>query len=94
MAEHTLGRRIVERRPKVRIFGVMRDLNARVEVLNGFSAHAGRKALINYARLAGPDIERIFLVHGEPKSLEALGDALKERGNQVKIPTRGQIIKL
>lgn len=94
MAEHTLGRRIVERRPKVRIFGVMRDLNARVEVLNGFSAHAGRKALINYARLAGPDIERIFLVHGEPKSLEALGDALKERGNQVEIPTRGQIIKL
>src|SRR5262249_36599948 len=39
-AAHTLGRRIVERRPRVRIFGVERDLRAEVAILNGFSAHA------------------------------------------------------
>ena len=40
MAQHTLGRRIVERREEFKIFGRMYKLLARVEVLNGFSAHA------------------------------------------------------
>src|SRR4030095_2499919 len=38
-AQHTLGRRIVERRSKIKIFGMERNLDAEVVVLNGFSAH-------------------------------------------------------
>src|SRR3712207_9312640 len=45
MAEHTLGRRIVERRPTLKIFGDEVPLRARVEVLNGYSAHADRNEL-------------------------------------------------
>ena len=41
-AEHTLGRRIVERRPMLRIFGDDVPLRAHVEVINGYSAHADR----------------------------------------------------
>ncbi len=93
-AQHTLGRRLVERRPRVKIFGVQRDLNARVEVLDGFSAHAGRKALINYAKMAGPDIQRVFLVHGELESQTSLAEALKDRHMDVAIPARGDIVDI
>src|SRR5205085_2400211 len=43
MAQHTLGRRLVERRPRVRLLGVERDLRARVSVMSAFSAHADRE---------------------------------------------------
>ncbi len=93
-AQHTLGRRIAERRSKVKIFGVMRDLNAQVEVLDGFSAHAGRSALINYAKMAGPDIQKVFLVHGEIESQKSLAAALEERQLDVAIPARGDILDI
>ena len=64
MAQHTLGRRLVERRPRVRILGVERDLRAHVAVLDSFSAHA-EGAILTYAETCGKDVRRFFLVHGE-----------------------------
>src|SRR5690606_23552057 len=40
MAEHTLGRRIVEQRAEINIFGQPHRLRAEVAVLSYFSAHA------------------------------------------------------
>jgi metallo-beta-lactamase family protein len=88
-AEHTLGRRIVERRPRVRIFGVERDLCAEVVVLDGFSAHAGRNELVDFAksvRVAGK-LRDIFLVHGEQPAQSALRERLISEGfASVRIP--------
>ena len=88
-AQHTLGRRIVERRPRVRIFGIERDLRAEVCVLEGFSAHADRGDLVRYAeavRRAGA-LERVILVHGEPPAQRSLASTLAERGfRDVRIP--------
>jgi metallo-beta-lactamase family protein len=81
-APHTLGRRIVERRPRVRIFGVERDLRAEVVVLNGFSAHADQRDLLEYAvalKERGP-LEKIALVHGEGAAQEALIAKMREVG--------------
>ena len=44
-AEHTLGRRIVEKAPILKIFGDEIPLRAHVEVINGYSAHADRTEL-------------------------------------------------
>lgn len=94
-AEHTLGRRIAEHRDRVKVFGVPQDLRARVEVLTGFSAHAGRTGLIDFARLAGTKSTRYFLVHGEPEPQESLAAAIRKRlGAEVQVPTRGQIVSL
>lgn len=81
-AQHTLGRRLVERRPRVRLFGVERDLNAEVAVLNGFSAHADQRDLVTFAeavRASGP-LRHVALVHGEEKAQCALRTLLDERG--------------
>ena len=82
MAPHTLGRRIVERRSRVRIFGVERDLRAEVVVLDGFSAHADQSDLLAYAaalRDRGP-LEHIALVHGERPAQAALRGKLLAAG--------------
>lgn len=81
-AAHTLGRRIVERRSRVKMFGVERDLRAEVAVLNGFSAHADQRDLVGYAAALaerGP-LRRIALVHGEAPAQNALIAKLAERG--------------
>jgi len=96
-AEHTLGRRIVERRPRIKLLGVERDLEAEVVVLNGFSAHADRNDLIGFAeavRERGP-LRQIALVHGEPLALEALRGKLEGRGfPRVAIPARKDVMAL
>ena len=81
-APHTLGRRIVERRQRVKIFGVERDLRAEVAVMNGFSAHADQNDLLAYAehtKDTGP-LEQVILVHGEPGPQKVLREKLAARG--------------
>lgn len=96
-AQHTLGRRLVERRPRVRIFGVERDLNAEVVVLNGFSAHADQHDLLNYAeatRERGP-VRDVILVHGEPQAQRALRDCLHQRNfSSVHVAQPGERIEV
>lgn len=80
MAQNTLGRRIVERQPEIKIFGVKRPLRAEVRTLNGFSAHAGRSELLEFgARFQGKK-KKMLLVHGEETSLAMLSTGLRERG--------------
>ncbi|MFK7990936.1 MAG: MBL fold metallo-hydrolase RNA specificity domain-containing protein [Sandaracinaceae bacterium] len=81
-AQHTLGRRLVEGRTRVRVFGVERERRCEVAVLDGFSAHADRDDLVDFAeavRERGP-LRHIALVHGEPPSQRALRQRLRDRG--------------
>lgn len=96
-AQHTLGRRIVERRPRVKIFGMERELRAEVAVLNGFSAHADRNDLMHYAkesRRLGA-LHDVILVHGDPAPQKVLRGALGQQGfDRVHIPATGERIAL
>jgi metallo-beta-lactamase family protein len=89
-AEHTLGRRIVERRSSIRIFGEDIPLRARVEVLNGYSAHADRSELTRWLDMVC--VARkvpTFLVHGEPPAQEALAARLRDKGYEIHMPASG-----
>jgi metallo-beta-lactamase family protein len=94
-AQHTLGRRIVERREEIKIFGRIYRLLCRVEVLNGFSAHADRN---DFQRLLAPmakDLKGAFLVHGEADALSAMRDLLESAGcRNVHIPQPGEKCRL
>jgi len=96
-AQHTLGRRLVERRPRVRIFGVDRTLHAEVVVMNGFSAHADQRDLLAYAeavRERGP-LRDLMLVHGEPNAQDALRAQLQERKfPTIHVPELGESIEV
>jgi metallo-beta-lactamase family protein len=89
-APHTLGRRLVERQKTVRIFGEEIALRARVEVIDGYSAHADRDEILAWVRPILPHLDRIFVIHGDPKPAAALAAALKQKGaRQVAVPTDG-----
>ncbi|MGQ0601294.1 MAG: MBL fold metallo-hydrolase RNA specificity domain-containing protein [Anaerolineales bacterium] len=76
-APHTLGRRLAEREPEVKIFGDWSTRRAQVATINGFSGHAGRDLLIQWATALKPRVKNVFLVHGEPESSTALAEALR-----------------
>jgi len=88
-AEHTLGRRIEERRPAIKVFGEEIPLRAQVEVLPGYSAHADRtglRAWLAAVRAKSPELEQVYLVHGEPPAMDALAAVLKQDGFNVLCP--------
>jgi metallo-beta-lactamase family protein len=82
MAQHTLGRRLVEGRHEVSVFGVTRDVHASVHVLNGLSAHADRDDILRFVKATSRagNVERVVLVHGEPAARESLKESLAEAG--------------
>ncbi|MCU0622683.1 MAG: MBL fold metallo-hydrolase [Gemmatimonadaceae bacterium] len=96
-AEHTLGRRIVERRPELRILGEDVALRARVEVLDGYSAHADRTDLHRWlaaVRARSPRLQRVCLVHGEPPAMDAFAERLRAEGLAVDTPAPGASIAI
>jgi metallo-beta-lactamase family protein len=94
-AQHTLGRRIVERRPRIKVFGVERDLRAEVAVLDGFSAHADRRDLVDFAEAVRERgaLRHVILVHGEPAAQRALAqDLAQRRFPTVLSPAPGEVV--
>jgi metallo-beta-lactamase family protein len=83
-AQHTLGRRLLEGRPRVKIFGVEHRREVRVVQLAGFSAHADQHDLVAYANgvRARGRLGRIALVHGEPEAQRALVGLLEADGHR------------
>ena len=91
MAENTLGRRLVDRMPEVKIYGEEIPLKAEVVVMDGFSAHADRDELLSYFDgLNKNRLRHVFIVHGEPQQSKALADAIREKGmSEVTVPQQG-----
>ncbi len=71
-AEGTRGRRILDKEPKIKIFGEMVDLRCRVEYIQGFSAHADRNELLRWIKNIKESPKYTFIVHGEKEGAEAL----------------------
>jgi metallo-beta-lactamase family protein len=88
-AEHTLGRRVVEKRSVLQIFGEDVPLHARVEVIDGYSAHADRTELIRWlgrTKEKSPGLGPIWLVHGEPAVQDEFRTTLEALGYSVDCP--------
>lgn len=77
-AENTLGRKILERQPVVKIFGENYSLRAQVEVIDAFSGHADRSDLIDHLSAINTKPKQIFLVHGEEGQGLTFADILRE----------------
>ncbi len=94
-AEHTLGRRLIEKQPEVSIFGDVYKLNAEIIALNSFSAHAGQDELVEYIGTADRNrLKKLFLVHGELAQSERLAAELQSTGmKEIGIPVQGEKIE-
>jgi len=91
-AKGTLGAAIRARAPEVRIFGRHFKLNAHVEIIDSFSAHADHNEIVGFLAEQDPGLlKKIFLVHGENDRQNILREDLLSKGFQeVYIPKYGQ----
>jgi metallo-beta-lactamase family protein len=91
-APDTLGRRIMEKQPRVRIFGEEYELKARVETISGFSGHADRDELLAWTGHFKARPSHTYIVHGEEDASLALADALRQQQGfpDVHVPELGQ----
>ena len=91
-APGTLGRRIVDKEPKVKLLGEEFAVKARIEYIEGFSGHADQTGLLSFVGSFRERIPKhIFLVHGEEDSQETLKEKIiEETGIGVSIPEYGE----
>jgi metallo-beta-lactamase family protein len=78
-APYTLGRRLAERDPLVKIYGETYHRRAEVVTIGGLSAHAGQDMLMQYA-LAEKGLKGIILVHGEEDKAAIFREKLNAAG--------------
>lgn len=106
MAEHTLGRRILDQGqaweaagrpdppPMMKLLNKQYPQRAHVAKLGGFSAHADRDEMLRFLRESNLRVKRIALVHGEPGQIDPFADRLRGEGYEVKAPRRGERIRV
>lgn len=106
MAQHTLGRRILEqgeayeeagrkgKAPLLRFMNKEYPLKARVVKLGGFSAHADKNEMRRLLQESNLKIKRIALIHGEEEQSLSFADDLKKDGFAVVVPRKGETITL
>ena len=81
MAENTLGRRILDGEKEVHIMDAWYKVNAKVQKINAFSAHADYEEILEWLKAIDTSkLKRIFLVHGETDAQEYLQNYLVENG--------------
>jgi metallo-beta-lactamase family protein len=94
-AVDTLGRKLVEKWPEVRIFGEPMRVRAEVVSLDELSGHADQRELLEWVRPIAPSLRKVFLVHGEPSQSQALAQLLKSQYNVDAVaPAPGQSFEL
>ncbi len=74
-AENTLGRKLLEGIPVVKIFDSMYKVNAEIVILEAFSAHADMNDIDEYVKNV-KGLKKIMLVHGEQDQSRALAERL------------------
>ena len=86
-ASGTLGGQIVGGAKEARIFGVNYPVRARVERIEGFSAHADRNELMKWLSGLERPPKHLFVAHGEPETAQAFADFVKAEKNwEVSVP--------
>jgi metallo-beta-lactamase family protein len=106
MAQHTLGRRILDLgrkyeqdgrkgdAPVVKILNKEYPLKAKVVQIDGFSAHGDRNEMTRFLKESGLRIKKIAAVHGEEEQSLAFGEHLKKEGFDVVVPHVGESVRV
>jgi metallo-beta-lactamase family protein len=94
-AAGTRGRQLIEGAPDVRMFGHLIPVHARIEKLNGMSAHADAGEIVRWLRTFPQPPGVTYLVHGEPSAQDALKSRIEhELAWNVQVPMHGQRVSL
>ena len=77
-AEGTRGRKLLEGEKELKVYGKWVPFHMQVAEIEGLSAHADHKELMDWMSEIRNKPKRIFIVHGEKESAEALQKGIEE----------------
>ena len=92
-ARGTLGRLLVDGAKKVKLFGEEIEVKAKINTINGFSAHADQEDLLKWSDYFKSK-PTFIITHGEEEIAETFAQILKKRGRAVIVPQLGDTIEL
>lgn len=91
----SIGRRLVEKVPYIRIFGEELEVKAKIHTLGGFSAHAGQSDLMKWFSTLGPAKPKVVLTHGEDVPRTALASLINKQWKiKPVLPKIGDVLEL
>jgi metallo-beta-lactamase family protein len=94
-AAGTTGRRILDGEPEVKIMKNWVPVRCHIEKVEGFSAHADWKAVLQWLSGLNKAPSAVFTTHGEPEAAEAMAGHIRERfGWNVIVPGFEQTVEL
>jgi metallo-beta-lactamase family protein len=94
-AEGTLGRLIVDGKPRVRIHGREYDVQAKIAQVYGFSGHADHDGLMRWISFFKDRPKRVFLTHGEEQVAVALAGEIRQKlGYDTEVPEYHEAFEL
>jgi len=94
-AAGTRGRALRDGAQSLRIHGLNVPVRARVEVLDGFSAHADQEELLRWLSGFEKPPRQVFVVHGEAGPAESLAETLRTQWNwNAKVAQDGDTVAL
>lgn len=94
-AAGTRGRQLIEGAQEVKMFGHLIPVHARIEKLNGMSAHADAGEIMRWLHTFPKAPGVTYLVHGEPSAQDALKSRIQqELAWNVQVPSQGDRVPL
>lgn len=94
-AEGTRGRKLLEGATDIKIYGKYYQVLAKIQEIEGLSAHGDQKDLINWLSELENKPEKVFLVHGENQPADELRIKIQEKfGFDCSVPLIGQEFEL
>lgn len=74
----TLGRKLIDGAPSVKLFGENIEVAARIESLKGISGHADMKGLLDWLAGFESKIQHVFVVHGEDQVTDEFANTITD----------------
>ncbi len=94
-AEGTRGRQLLDGANEVKFFGKYYPVKATIKSIESLSAHADQNDLINWMSSTKNIPEKVFLIHGEPSTLDVFRVKIKDTFNwNISIPKLTDVEKI
>ena len=95
-SEGTLGHRLMNGQKTISIKGKDVEVKANIEKIDVFSGHADQDGLLDFLKYQNKlKLKKVFLVHGEEKSMLIFKDLAEKNGYQnINIPAKGDSFEL
>jgi metallo-beta-lactamase family protein len=92
---HTLGGIIRSGAKEIKLFGEIKKVNAKIEIMDSFSAHGDRHEMLDFISNQKSSLKKLFLVHGEKETQLRYKAFLQDAGfNNIEIPNLSETIQL